>query len=351
MPPSLVIYMAKGAPNSCGPGCERWIAIEGKVDADAAARVSRFMRRIKGQLPPIYLYSPGGVVEQAYPIGRLLRERKATARVGKTVVAACANGTQVDDACLKLKSSNDELDASIRSAGAFCNSSCSYIFLGAVVREVPADAAVAVHHSKLTVSIRGTPTPQQRAQIEAKLRNRADTDQASYIRSMGMPSGLTDVINAVPFESMHVLTRPELVKFGIDTRNFVETPWVIEMDRRAVLKKFAVLKGADGTFRKLALMMSCGLRERTPLVFMRETNAAFTNRVSFVATGDGGIQMLKAPLRQGDFEGFSVNIWSQIIADLPDMSQIRIGEETLVDGAKSVATVEFETASLKDAWA
>ena len=87
MPPSLVIYMAKGAPNSCGPGCERWIAIEGKVDADAAARVSRFMRRIKGQLPPIYLYSPGGVVEQAYPIGRLLRERKASFGDVRWVVA------------------------------------------------------------------------------------------------------------------------------------------------------------------------------------------------------------------------------------------------------------------------
>ena len=35
--PRLVIYLAKGAPNACGQGCDRWIAVEGKVDLAAAA--------------------------------------------------------------------------------------------------------------------------------------------------------------------------------------------------------------------------------------------------------------------------------------------------------------------------
>ena len=28
--PTLIIYNAKGPANSCGPGCDRWIAIEGQ---------------------------------------------------------------------------------------------------------------------------------------------------------------------------------------------------------------------------------------------------------------------------------------------------------------------------------
>jgi hypothetical protein len=36
--PKLIIYLTKGPVNSCGPGCDRWIAIEGTVDQAAAAR-------------------------------------------------------------------------------------------------------------------------------------------------------------------------------------------------------------------------------------------------------------------------------------------------------------------------
>jgi hypothetical protein len=32
----LIIYLAKGEANSCGQGCDRWIAIEGTVDAGAS---------------------------------------------------------------------------------------------------------------------------------------------------------------------------------------------------------------------------------------------------------------------------------------------------------------------------
>ena len=30
--PRLIIYNARGPANSCGPGCDRWIAVEGQVD-------------------------------------------------------------------------------------------------------------------------------------------------------------------------------------------------------------------------------------------------------------------------------------------------------------------------------
>jgi hypothetical protein len=38
--PRLIIYNARG-PDFCGSGCDRWIAVEGEVDAGAAARVGR----------------------------------------------------------------------------------------------------------------------------------------------------------------------------------------------------------------------------------------------------------------------------------------------------------------------
>ena len=43
----LSIYIAKGAANSCGQGCDLWIAVEGKVDVGAAARIRQFLRKTK----------------------------------------------------------------------------------------------------------------------------------------------------------------------------------------------------------------------------------------------------------------------------------------------------------------
>ena len=58
--PRLIIYNAKGPANACGPGCDRWIAVEGQVDEGAAARVGRFLRDVKDSKRPIYFHSPGG---------------------------------------------------------------------------------------------------------------------------------------------------------------------------------------------------------------------------------------------------------------------------------------------------
>ena len=63
MPSTLTIYLAKGAPDACGPGCDRWIAVEGEIDGEAAPRIRRFLAAIKDTQRPIYFYSPGGNVD------------------------------------------------------------------------------------------------------------------------------------------------------------------------------------------------------------------------------------------------------------------------------------------------
>src|SRR4029078_12511525 len=82
--PRLILYNAKGAANSCGPGWDRWIAVEGKVDEGSAARVSRFLRDVKDSKRPIYFHSPGGSVRPSYVIARLLRTPKAASRHGRS---------------------------------------------------------------------------------------------------------------------------------------------------------------------------------------------------------------------------------------------------------------------------
>jgi hypothetical protein len=58
--PNLIAYLAKGPANSCGPGCDRWIAVEGNVDRGAAARIRQFLKNLRDTQRPLYFNSRGG---------------------------------------------------------------------------------------------------------------------------------------------------------------------------------------------------------------------------------------------------------------------------------------------------
>ena len=271
--PRLIIYNAKGPANSCGPGCDRWIAVEGQVDEGAAARVSRFLRDVKDSKRPIYFHSPGGSVRPSYVIARLLRGRKAVARIGRTIAAACAGGTQVDAACLKVKTAGGEVEAELTTRNAMCNSACGYLFLGATTREVAPDAAIAVHNSRLTLLVRGPFSAQQIADFKQRGMERADRERAAFVVSMGISRELDDLIKTVKFESLHVLTRAELYRFGIDTRPLPETPWTLEAASRPYVRKIAAAKQGDGaSFRTMEWRLFCENKDRARLMFVRESD-------------------------------------------------------------------------------
>lgn len=83
--PQMVFYVVKGAPDACGPGCDRWIAVEGQIDAAAAPRFRKFLRQLKANNLPIYFTSPGGNLDQAVAMGAMLREKPVVARVGRSL--------------------------------------------------------------------------------------------------------------------------------------------------------------------------------------------------------------------------------------------------------------------------
>ncbi|MDN5004836.1 hypothetical protein ACFQZO_28690 [Bradyrhizobium sp. GCM10027634] len=284
---TLTIYLAKGAPDSCGPGCDRWIAIEGEIDGNAAPRIRRFLAGVKDTQRPIYLYSPGGNVEQSYVIGRLLRGRKSIARVGRTLVTACAADAQVDAACLKTKNAGGEIDAELTTYHAMCNSACAYVFLGATSREVAPDAALAVHNSRLVLAIRGNPPPALIAELKQRRTAAADHDRTAYIVAMGTSRELDDLIRTVKFENLHMLTRAELYRFGVDTRPLAETMWRLEKATRPYLSKFATLKNENApSFRTMEWRLYCDNKNRVPLMFAAEVDEAAVGKRSIMMTAD-----------------------------------------------------------------
>src|SRR6266487_3124162 len=100
--PPMVFYVAKGAPDACDRGCDTWIAVEGKIDGEAASRFRKFLFQTDRDWPgtlPLYFSSPGGNLEQGLAMGRMLRQRSRVARVARTTVKECGDAqSQSNDA-------------------------------------------------------------------------------------------------------------------------------------------------------------------------------------------------------------------------------------------------------------
>jgi len=352
--PKLLIYLARGPANSCGPGCDHWIAVEGTVDPAAAARIGRFLRTVKEKDRPIYFHSPGGAVEPSYVIGRMLRGRKVVARVGRTIVAACSAGTQVDDACLKIKTSGGELEAELSTYHAMCNSACSYLFLGATTREVSPDAAMAVHSSRLTLVVRGHPPPQLVAAYKERSMAKADRDRASFIQAMGISHDLNDLIRTVKFESLHVLARSELYRFGIDTRTMAETDWTLDNAARPYIRKIVLARKNDGaSFRTMEWRLFCEDKDRARLMFVREfdKDAAGMNSVVLMAGAEKPVTFGTMPARIGSYEAWSGTIASGAMKSMLAVPRLQVGEGTLTaDGKINQEILDIGTTGLEPAW-
>jgi len=366
----LTIYLAKGPANACGAGCDRWIAIEGEIDREAAQRIRTFLFPIKDRHLPIYLHSPGGNVEQSYAIARFLRAHKAIARVGRTTVPACFTGTQTDAACLKVKAAKGEVEAELTTRNAMCVSACAYLFLGATDREVAPDSVLAVHNSRLMFVVHGNPSPQVVADFRRREMVSADRDRNLFLAAMGISHELSELIRTVKFENLHVLTRPELYRFGIDTRPLPETLWAVEKETRPYVRKIAQQKKGDGgAFRMMEWRLFCENKDRGRLMFVREFDegAAGKSTVVMMAGAAKAIAFGRLPARFGKYEVWSDPVGSDTVKAMLAVPHLQIGESTPPSDGKSdpksdpksdiksdlkpdFATFDIETTGLEQGW-
>ena len=352
--PRLTIYLARGPANACGPGCDRWIAVEGDVDRDAAPRIRRFLLKIKDKQRPIYFHSPGGSVEPSLVIGRLLRSRKAVARVGRTIVADCAAGTQFDEACLKVKNGGGEVRAEIVTRNAMCNSACAYMLLGAATREIAPDAVIAVHNSRYTVVFQGHPSALQVANFKHREIAEANRERASFIAAMGIHHELNDLIKTVKFESFHVLTRPELYDFGIDTRLSAETAWMLQAAARPYIRKILFAKTQDGAaFRMMEWRLFCENKDHARLMFIREFDPAAAGKTTMVmmAGAQKSVAFGAFPVRIGKYEVWSDKVAPDALKTMLAAPGLAMGEGTSAPaGNASLVTFDIDTSGLPSAW-
>jgi len=301
-PEAILFVVARGEPDACGPGCSEWIAAEGMFDKDVERRFRDLLLSLNGRKLPIFFNSLGGIIGEARAIGKVLREFRMVASVGKTIPEGCRTMNASGESCRRIMRSSWELKAQLRTTSSICHSACVYALIGASFRKVPADSRVGIHASRQTaasiaLSLRpGAPTAEQIYSARKR-----------YVLEMGVDPKLVDMADKIPSHSMHILSRKEIAQFGIETRGIYETGWMPYEDRRPskpmfMLKAITQAKGVDSKeYRTTNLRVTCAvMRPGTRLVYLRElaSNETGVSTVVRVAVGNS-VLVLQSEVAKG----------------------------------------------------
>jgi hypothetical protein len=271
----LLLYLAKGDRDACGKNCSEWIAVEGHFDSGAAARFRAFTKRLGNRKLPVVFHSPGGDLKNALAIGRMLRSRGVTTSAGMTIPEGCAAAE--DDACKAIKRSGKPVQAQLLAAGGRCNSACVWALFGGVVRDVPPGAVLGVHAAKHIITVKrhpGVTVSRERVAAFARTqRQLSDAQTRAYIVAMGISPDVLTLADSIPHEKLRALTREEVIRFGIDSREFQETRWaLVSLQTRGPIafKHFLENKGVGlKDFRTSYLRLYCAGAQNVRVDYIR----------------------------------------------------------------------------------
>jgi hypothetical protein len=208
--------VVRSSATGCEPNCPEWISAEGAIEAATPAKLKRLLKGLGGRQLPIIVNSPGGNVDAAIQLGRLIRKNKLDIAVGTTSFSECwlgAMGCPADDGkgAVHFGTASD--------GGAMCNSACPLMFAGGVQRLVGRWAYLGVHQITTTFQrqqiyyrtmyriVHG-----RKKIISSKVVSRTNVGTyktyemskaverklSAYLREMGVGQGVLDVMKATP---------------------------------------------------------------------------------------------------------------------------------------------------------
>lgn len=218
----------------CEPNCPEWISAEGAIEAGTPAQLKRVLKTLGHRKLPIIVNSPGGNVDAALQLGRIIRKNKLDIAVGTTKFSDCWPG-------MKDCRANDGKGAAYfgiaSDGGAMCNSACPLMFAGGVGRVVGGWAYLGVHqitttHFRTTRQYRttyrvvrgkkykittetvtqdnvGYKTYEMSKAIERRL--------SAYLREMGVERGVLDRMKATPASDIRQIALDDMLTMKLVT--------------------------------------------------------------------------------------------------------------------------------------
>jgi len=124
LPDAMILYVAHGAADACGPGCSDWIAAEGRVEWDTLKRLIAILDRQAQRKLPLVNHTRGGDHKVSTSLGRILCGRGIDTTVGTTEVEACDGKSEADCFALKRQGGRSTPGSTCRSRAAILPASC-----------------------------------------------------------------------------------------------------------------------------------------------------------------------------------------------------------------------------------
>jgi hypothetical protein len=235
--PPMTVTIVRSTMAGCEPDCPQWIAAEGRITAATPGVFRKVLKQAGKRALPVIVNSPGGDVNAAIAIGRMIRAKKLDVAVGWTYYAGCEPKKKD---CKLPKHQKGVYRGLLLAGQSYCSSACSLIFAGGTRRILSPGAALGVHQISTRVTpervtyrekyrvVNGKKRVLSRTVVGRKKLKGYTTTKLSeafqkklktYLSDMGVSVALLDFYAKAPPEGLYWMTPADMAatKLGTDT--------------------------------------------------------------------------------------------------------------------------------------
>ncbi|MER9307303.1 hypothetical protein [Mesorhizobium sp. M0496] len=233
--PTMQFGIVRSNAPGCEPICPEWISAEGSIEAGTPALFKRMLKTLGGRKLPIVVNSPGGNVEAALTLGRLIRKNKLDIAIGKTVFSGCQPDAK---GCQGRDKNGARYLGDVIDYGAMCNSACPLMFAGGVQRVAGEWAYLGVHQitttyirTKLQYRTTYRIVGGKKKVLNTKIVSRKNAGSyktyemsksvekklAAYLNQMGIEPGVLETMKSTPASAIHQIALDDMLTLKLVT--------------------------------------------------------------------------------------------------------------------------------------
>lgn len=235
-PPMQFVHVV-GAGPQCQPNCPEWISAEGQIMVGTAQIFARFIAGLGGRRLPILISSPGGSMQDAMTMGRLIRAHRLAVAVARTDMSPCPPD---QPKCLPAR-------GVAKLSGSICMSACPVMLAGGIERYVNGLSAIGVHQLRLgpktmikrVYQVQYRIVGGEKQEISRTLMSEeqssvvptsvdlssADNAVAKYLTEMGVGDSIIKSMLLTPSDKIDLLTNAELISSHLATMWMMDSPF------------------------------------------------------------------------------------------------------------------------------
>ncbi|PSJ64105.1 hypothetical protein [Pseudaminobacter soli (ex Li et al. 2025)] len=217
----------------CEPTCPQWIWANGEIVGDTPQQFQRLLKTIGKQRLPVVINSPGGNVDAAMKLARMIRGRGLDTAVGTAVLTGCP--PERKDCLERQRETGVYLGVILPG---ICASACPLMLAGGVERLAGEISFVGVHQITTTVSreqvlyreryqlVNGKKRVTERKIVKrkklksyktTKLAKQTRMQMLAFLKEMGISQSYLAVSQATSADDMRQLTWMELLDLKLIT--------------------------------------------------------------------------------------------------------------------------------------